>query len=71
LATKKVSCIGYVNRVRDNVLAINKKSLAPLFDDLKSADCVICAGSGRSLYSINAAMSQIALSEVAGETKLF
>ncbi len=71
LANKgKVSCIGYVNRVRDNILSINKKSLAPLYEDLRSADCVICAGSGRSLYSLNAAMSQIALSEVGWRNKV-
>ncbi len=71
MATKgKVSCIGYVNRVRDNILSINKRSLAPLYEDLRSADCVICAGSGRSLYSLNAAMSQIALSEVGWRNKV-
>ncbi len=66
----RVSCIGYVNRVRDNVLSVNKKSLAPLFDDLKAADCVVCSGSGRSLYSLNAAMSQIALSQIGWRNKV-
>lgn len=71
LGTKsKISCIGYVNRVRDNILAINKRSLAPLYENLKAADCVICAGSGRSLYSLNAAMSQIALSQVGWRNKV-
>ena len=37
---------------------------------LKAADCVICAGSGRSLYSLNAAMSQIALSQVGWRNKV-
>ncbi len=66
----KISCIGYVNRIRDNILSINKKNLSPLFDDLKSADCVVCGGSGRSLYSLNAAMSQIALSQVGWRNKV-
>jgi 6-phospho-3-hexuloisomerase len=66
----KVSCIGYVNRVRDNILSINKKSLAPLYEDLKAADCVVCGGSGRSLHSLNAAMSQIALSQVGWRNKV-
>ncbi len=66
----RVSCIGYVNRIRDNILNINKKNLAPLFDDLKAADCVVCGGSGRSLYSLNAAMSQIALSQVGWRNKV-
>jgi D-arabinose 5-phosphate isomerase GutQ len=66
----KISCIGYVNRVRDNILSINKKSLAPLYEDLRAADCVICGGSGRSLYSLNAAMSQIALSQVGWRNKV-
>ena len=66
----KISCIGYVNRVRDNILSINKKSLAPLYEDLRAADCVVCGGSGRSLYSLNAAMSQIALSQVGWRNKV-
>jgi len=71
LANKsKISCIGYVNRVRDNILSIRKKSLAPLYEDLKAADCVVCSGSGRSLYSLNAAMSQIALSQVGWRNKV-
>ncbi len=71
LANKsKISCIGYINRVRDNILSIPKKSLTPLFDDLKAADCVVCGGSGRSLYSLNAAMSQIALSQVGWRNKV-
>jgi len=37
---------------------------------LKAADCVICGGSGRSLYSLNAAMSQIALSQVGWRNKV-
>jgi D-arabinose 5-phosphate isomerase GutQ len=66
----KISCIGYVNRVKDNILSINKKSLAPLYEDLRAADCVVCGGSGRSLYSLNAAMSQIALSQVDWRNKV-
>ncbi len=66
----KISSIGYVNKIRDNVLSINKKSLQALYEDLKSADCVICSGSGRSLYSLNAAMSQIALSRVGWRNKV-
>ena len=66
----RISCIGYVNRIRDNILGISKKSLLPMFEDLRSADCVICGGSGRSLYSLNAAMSQIALSRVGWRNKV-
>jgi D-arabinose 5-phosphate isomerase GutQ len=66
----KISCIGYVNRIKDNILGINKKSLAPLYEDLRAADCVVCGGSGRSLYSLNAAMSQIALSQVDWRNKV-
>jgi D-arabinose 5-phosphate isomerase GutQ len=51
-------------------MRIKKKALAPLFEDLKAADCVICGGSGRSLYSLNAAMSQIALSQVGWRNKV-
>lgn len=66
----KISCIGYVNKIRDNILSISKKNLTPFFEDLRSADCVICGGSGRSLYSLNAAMSQIALSQVGWRNKV-
>jgi 6-phospho-3-hexuloisomerase len=66
----KISSIGYVNKIRDNILSIARKDLAPLYAALKAADCVVCAGSGRSLYSINAAMSQIALSQVGWRNKV-
>ena len=66
----KISCIGYVNKIRDNILGIRRKNLLPLYDELKAADCVICGGSGRSLYSLNAAMSQIALSQVGWRNKV-
>jgi D-arabinose 5-phosphate isomerase GutQ len=66
----KISSIGYVNKIRDNILSIRRKNLAPLYEALKSADCVVCAGSGRSLYSLNAAMSQIALSQVGWRNKV-
>ncbi len=51
-------------------MSIKKRELAPLYDELKSADCVICGGSGRSLYSLNAAMSQIALSQAGWRNKV-
>ncbi len=44
--------------------------MEPLYDALKSADCVVCGGSGRSLYSLNAAMSQIALSQIGWRNKV-
>jgi D-arabinose 5-phosphate isomerase GutQ len=66
----KISSIGYANKIRDNILSIRRKNLAPLYEALKSADCVVCAGSGRSLYSLNAAMSQIALSQVGWRNKV-
>jgi len=59
-----------VNKIRDNILSISRKSLLPLYEDLKAADCVVCGGSGRSLYSLNAAMSQIALSQVGWRNKV-
>ena len=40
-------------------MSIKHKELAPLYEELKAADCVICGGSGRSLYSLNAALSQV------------
>lgn len=51
-------------------MGIKKKELSPLYEELKAADCVICGGSGRSLYSLNAAMSQIALSQVGWRNKV-
>lgn len=67
---EKISSIGYVNKIRDNILRIRRKTLAPLYEALRAADCVVCAGSGRSLYSLNAAMSQIALSQVGWRNKV-
>jgi len=66
----KISNIGFVNRIRDNILSVRRKDLSPLYDALKAADCVICGGSGRSLYSLNAAMSQIALSQIGWRNKV-
>ena len=65
-----ISHIGYINRIRDNILNIKKSRLLPLFEDLKSANCVVCGGSGRSLYSLNAAMSQIAMSQIGWRNKV-
>ena len=66
----KISSIGYVNRIQENILSIKRKELAPLYEELKAADCVICGGAGRSLYSLNAAMSQIALSQAGWRNKV-
>ncbi len=66
----KISHIGYVNRIRENVLAVKRNKLLPLYEDLKSANCVVCGGSGRSLYSLNAAMSQIAMSQIGWRNKV-
>ncbi len=66
----KISHIGYVNRIRDNLLSIKRRKLLPLYEDLKSANCVVCGGSGRSLYSLNAAMSQIAMSQIGWRNKV-
>jgi len=66
----KISDIGYVNRIQDNILDIKRKKLLPLYEDLKSANCVVCGGSGRSLYSLNASMSQIAMSQIGWRNKV-
>ncbi|MGD0449546.1 MAG: hypothetical protein ABSA79_00645, partial [Candidatus Bathyarchaeia archaeon] len=51
-------------------MSIKRRELSPLYEDLKAADCVICGGSGRSLYSLNAALSQIALSQAGWRNKV-
>ena len=56
----KICKVGYINRVRDNLHKVKEKDLEPLYEALKTTDCMICGGSGRSLYSLNTAMSQIA-----------
>jgi len=66
----RISHIGYINRIRDNILDVKRRKLLPLYEDLKSADCVVCAGSGRSLYSLNAAMSQIAMTQTGWRNKI-
>ena len=52
------------------MLGIHRKKLEPLYGALKAADCVVCSGAGRSLYSLNAAMSQIALSQIGWRNKV-
>ena len=66
----KVCDIGYINRIRDNLCSIKRRELSQLYGDLKSADCVVCGGSGRSGYSLNAAMSQIAISQTGWRNKV-
>jgi 6-phospho-3-hexuloisomerase len=66
----KVSCVEYVNKIHDNILNVKRRDLSLLYEDLKSADCVVCGGSGRSLYSLNAAMSQIAISHIGWRNKV-
>lgn len=56
----KICSIGYINKIGNNVLKIRERELSPLFEDLRTANCIVCGGSGRSLYSLNVAMSQIA-----------
>jgi D-arabinose 5-phosphate isomerase GutQ len=68
--TSNISHIGYVNSIRDNIFNIKRKKLLLLYEDLKSANCVVCGGSGRSLYSLNAAMSQIAMSHIGWRNKV-
>ena len=59
--SRKISGVEYVERINDNVLKMTEKSLFPLYEDLRAADCIVCGGSGRSLHSLNIAMSQIAM----------
>ena len=66
----RISSIGYINKIQENILSIKKRELGALFEDLKEADCVICGGSGRSLYSLNAALSQISLSQAGWRNKI-
>ena len=66
----KISNVGYVNRIRDNLLRIKRRELLPLYENLKSANCVVCGGSGRSLHSLNAAMSQLAVSQIGWRNKV-
>ncbi len=59
--TEKISGVEYVERINDNLLKLKEKNLLSLYEDLKTADCIVCGGSGRSLHSLNIAMSQIAM----------
>jgi 6-phospho-3-hexuloisomerase len=62
--------MGFATKIRDNILAIKKESLEPFYEDLKEADCIICSGSGRSLYSLNAAVSLFTLSKTGKKQKV-
>jgi D-arabinose 5-phosphate isomerase GutQ len=66
----KISSIGYVNKIQENILSIKRRELSPLYEALRAADCVVCGGSGRSLYSLNAALSQVALSQAGWRNKV-
>lgn len=65
-----ISSLGYLNRIGRNLVSIKRSKLLPLYEALKSANCVVCSGSGRSLYSLNAAMSQMALSRIGWRNKV-
>ena len=67
---ESISSMGFATKIRDNILAINKASLTTFYEDLKEADCIICSGSGRSLYSLNAAVSLFTLSKPGGKQKV-
>ena len=56
-----ISGVEYIERISDNLLSMKEKNLFPLYEKLKAADCIVCGGSGRSLHSLNIAMSQIAM----------
>ena len=59
--SQKISGVEYVERIAKNLLKINNKRLLPLYEELRAADCIVCGGSGRSLHSLNMAMSQMAM----------
>jgi len=59
--SRKISGVEYVERISDNLLKMTEKRLFPLYEALRAADCIVCGGSGRSLHSLNIAMSQIAM----------
>jgi 6-phospho-3-hexuloisomerase len=58
---RKISGVKYIELINDNMLKMVEKDLRPLYEDLRTADCIVCGGSGRSLHSLNIAMSQIAM----------
>jgi D-arabinose 5-phosphate isomerase GutQ len=58
---RKISGVEYIELISDNLLKMAEKNLFPLYENLKAADCIVCGGSGRSLHSLNIAMSQIAM----------
>ena len=59
--SQKISGVEYVERITKNLLKITTKKLLPLYEEMRTADCIVCGGSGRSLHSLNIAMSQIAM----------
>ena len=58
---QKISGVEYIELINDNLSKMTKKNLLPLYEELRAADCIVCGGSGRSLHSLNIAMSQIAM----------
>jgi D-arabinose 5-phosphate isomerase GutQ len=66
----KISSLEFANKIRNNILNIPQNMLDPFYEDLKNAECIICSGSGRSLYSLNAAASLFARSKAEGVNKV-
>lgn len=62
--TKKISGVKYVEQISANLLKMTPDNLLPLYEELNAADCIVCGGSGRSLHSLNIAMSQMAMMKV-------
>jgi 6-phospho-3-hexuloisomerase len=59
--SRTISGVEYVERINENLMKLNKDTILPLYEDLRAADCIVCGGSGRSLHSLNIAMSQMAM----------
>ena len=59
--SEKISGVKYVEQISANLLKLTTKNLLPLYEELRAADCIVCGGSGRSLHSLNIAMSQMAM----------
>jgi len=57
---KNISKIAYVNRIEGSVLGTDEKERENIYNDIRSSDCLIVAGAGRSFSASKIAFGELA-----------
>lgn len=61
MADKVCDNFPYINKIRENVLAVDVNQLQSLHDELRESDCIVILGSGRSARAMSIPASQMAM----------